>query len=119
MDIRETEFYYFTLDLDYNDVIPCTFVKQLGVLNAASGREVIIVKFTEAHPLKTQYLILVPRDTEESFFNVREQDIVGAYVFDGTPYLDKEEVDINELEGKYIDIGALTPSLETAKQWKS
>ena len=118
MDIRDTDFYYFTLDLDYKHVIPCKFVKQLKALNAAKGREVVIVRFLEPHPLGTEYLIIVPRGHGESFFNVGLSGIAGAYVFDGTPYVDKEEVDINELEGKYIDIGALTPSLETAKKWK-
>ena len=71
----------------------------------------------DSHPLNTKYLLIIPRGLEVSFFNVCETDIAGAYVFDGTPYIKRDKVDIQEIEGKYIDIGALTPSLETAMKW--
>ncbi|MEJ2452141.1 MAG: hypothetical protein P8047_16010 [Gammaproteobacteria bacterium] len=119
MDIRETDFYYFTLDLDYKDVMPCKYVKQIETVNGVTGREALIVKFTEPHPLKTKYLLIFPRWKNESFFNVAGTEIAGAYVFDGTPYIDKDVVDEKELMGKYIDIGALTPSLTTAIKWKN
>jgi hypothetical protein len=117
MDIRDTDFYYFTLDLNYEDISPCHFVKEFKTDN---GREALLVKLEEEnHPLGTQYLVIVPRAIDESFYDVDLNELVGAYVVNGEEYLEKDYLEIPSLVGKTIDIGALTPSKDYAVSFKN
>jgi hypothetical protein len=113
-DIRKQRFYYFTLDLNYPDVLICEFVKQLATPNL---REAIIVKASYPNPLGAEHFLLIPRWEGTSFFAADSQEITGAYVFNGSSYLQRDEIDLANLGVEPIDIGALTPSVEIVRKW--
>ncbi len=109
MNIKEKDFYYRSLDL-FSKKFPtkARFIKRLVPISGDIERDCAIIEL-EKKPefFSSKYLVIAPRNKEDSIFKDNGDNQISLYVFDGEEYLDKEEIEFHNKKD-FKDIGLIT-----------
>jgi len=120
MDIRKNDFYYFSYEF-YRSSYPtkCRYIKRLDCVGVNIGREAVLIE-TAPHSsdFSPEYLVVIPRRIEQSLFNMKEDEAVSLFVFDGRKYIDHSKIDPSPDNETPIDIGGISGSLKEAQKWQ-
>lgn len=109
MDIKNKEFYYSSLDLsDKKLPSKAKYVKALKVKPPNQNRDCAIIKLEKTPEyLLSEYIIIIPRDDQESVFCDKTNKPISLYVIDGSEYLSETEIDLNK-KTIFLDIGIIS-----------
>lgn len=111
------ELYYFSTEC-FSPELPVHF-HFVKTLKALQNREVVLIECErKVSNFKTKLLVIIPRNDNESLFNVEKYDQIFVYVLDGKAFVNRESIDLSKLKNKILDIGGITSSHEKATMWQ-
>lgn len=111
------QFYYFSTEC-FSPELPvlCGATKSI---KSREGREVVLVECDrKIKSYKTKFLLLVPRNQNESISDISKYDQIFVYVLDGKNFVDKVDIDLSKMKNCILDIGGISNSYEKALVWQ-
>jgi hypothetical protein len=115
ISLEQGTWYYFTVDLSFNGFLPFRFLRYIDVNGDRKGA---LVEFTKGSYFPTRLLILLPYTREPDYFKVEPNGVQLVWSFDGSNVGDAETVDLeSDWPANILDKAAITPSIDTAKEW--
>lgn len=117
MNLEQDAFYFFSTE-EYSRELPVEahFVKRLITSN---NREAILIKCKrKLNSYGTAYLVLVPRLTGTSFYDLGSSEQVFAHVLNGSNKVNEGAIDLTAGSRLIIDIGGISFDPKVAERWQ-
>jgi len=112
--IEDGEWFYFTVDLDFEGFAIFTFLRYVRTNDRTSA----LVRFKEQKYFPTRDLLLVPYNTEPHYFRATDKDILSVWTLNGSSLEFAETFDAKAgWPRNILDKAAVTPSRDTAARW--
>ena len=118
ISIEQGTWYYLTMDYRFLGFASFNFVKYIDAIDVNGTRKAAIVRFLDKDYFPTQDLLLLPYRRKRNYFRARPDELLYVSTFDASKIGDAYMVDlISGWPINILDRAAITPSIETARQW--